>query len=148
MPEIPGICIVENGQKILIEEAELQWRFIRASGPGGQNVNKVSTAVQLRFDAANSPSLPEPIRARLIRLAGRCATVEGVLVIDARRHRSQGRNRQDAIKRLAELIRKAAAQPTPRRKTQPTVASKQRRLESKHRHSDIKQARKPPRDEQ
>jgi ribosome-associated protein len=147
VPEIPGICIVENGQKIFIEEAELQWRFIRASGPGGQNVNKVSTAVQLRFAAATSPSLPEPIRARLIRLAGRCATVEGVLVIDARRHRSQGRNRQDAIKRLAELIRKAAAQPAPRKKTQPTVASKQRRLESKHRRSNIKQTRKPPRDE-
>jgi ribosome-associated protein len=106
------------------------------------------TAVQLRFDAANSPSLPEPIRARLIRLAGRRATVEGVLVIDARRYRSQGSNGQDAIKRLAELIRKAAAQPAPRKKTQPTDASKQRRLKSKRRRSNIKQARKPPRDEQ
>lgn len=128
-------------------ENELQWRFIRASGPGGQNVNKLATAAQLRFDAANSPSLPEPVRARLIRLAGRRATAEGVLIIVARRHRTQGRNREEAVERLRALIRKAVEQPTPRKKTRPTLASRRRRLESKRRRADIKQTRNSPQDE-
>jgi ribosome-associated protein len=136
-----------DDHRILIPEDELQWRFIRASGPGGQNVNKVSTAVQLRFDVAHSPSLPEQVRTRLMALAGQRMTDEGILVIDARRHRSQARNREDAIKRLSELVRQARERPTPRRKTQPTMASKRQRLQSKRRRGDTKRLREVPRAE-
>ena len=121
-----------------IGEDELEERFIRASGPGGQNVNKLSSAVQLRFDVRRSPSLPDDVRARLERLAGRRLTREGVLVIIAQRHRTQERNRQDALDRLLELIRQAAVAPTPRRPTRPTKGSRERRLESKKRRSSIK----------
>ncbi len=126
---------------LALDEREIEESFVRASGPGGQNVNKVASAVQLRFDVAGSPSLPEPVRARLKTLAGKRLTQDGVLVITAQRFRSQEQNRQDALDRLIELIRRAAVRPTPRRKTKPTLASKQRRLESKNRRSRIKSLR-------
>lgn len=129
---------------ISIEENELEERFVQASGPGGQNVNKVATAVQLRFDVAGSRSLPDDVRARLKSLAGRRLTQDGVLVIDARRHRTQERNRQDARERLIELIRRAAERPAPRRPTRPTLASKKRRLEAKSARANIKRGRGRP----
>ena len=128
---------------IAIDESEIQEEFIRASGPGGQNVNKVATAVQLRFDVRNSPSLPHDVRERLVRLGGKRMTEEGVLVIDARRYRSQERNRQDAVDRLIALIQKATQKPKTRRRTKPTAESKRRRLEGKRRQSEKKRLRKP-----
>jgi len=127
---------------ISIHEHELQERFIRASGPGGQNVNKLSTAVQLRFDVRHSPSLRDDMRARLERLAGKRLTNDGVLVITAQRHRTQERNRDDALNRLIEMIRAAAVPPAPRRPTRPTKASKERRLQGKKRRSTIKDLRR------
>ncbi len=132
------ICVTRT---ISIDEGEIREEFIRASGPGGQNVNKVATAVQLRFDVSRSTSLPDDVRQRLIRLAGRRITTDGVLIIEARRFRTQQRNRQDAIDRLIELVRKAAKRPKPRRKTKPTLASKKRRMETKRRRSDTKRTR-------
>lgn len=126
---------------IALDERELEETFVRASGPGGQNVNKLATAVQLRFDVERSPALPEGVRARLKKLAGKRLTQDGVLIITAQRHRTQERNRQDALERLVDLIRRAAAPPVPRRPTRPTLASKRRRLEAKTRRSDVKNLR-------
>jgi ribosome-associated protein len=123
---------------IAIDESELDESFIRSSGPGGQNVNKLSTAVQLRFDVRRSPSLTDEVRARLERLAGRRLTRDGVLIITAQNHRT---NRADALDRLTELIRQAAVRPVPRRPTRPTKASRRRRLETKKRRSGIKALR-------
>jgi ribosome-associated protein len=128
---------------IAIPERELDEHFIRATGPGGQNVNKVATAVQLRFDVAGSPSLPAAVRSRLQRLAGRRMTSDGVLVIDARRYRTQERNRQDALNRLVMLIQRAAQAPKSRKATRPTLASKQRRLDSKRQRAETKRTRRP-----
>jgi ribosome-associated protein len=127
---------------ISIGDDELEERFIRASGPGGQNVNKLNTAVQLRFDVRHSPSLRDDVRARLEKLAGQRLTNNGVLVITAQRHRTQERNRQDALDRLIELIQRAAVAPKLRRPTKPTKGSRERRLEGKKQRSTIKGLRR------
>ena len=124
-----------------LDPGELEESFIRASGPGGQNVNKVSTAVQLRFDVRHSPSLPAAVRARLERLCGSRLTNDGVVVITAQRHRSQERNRAEAQAALVELVRAAAIVPIKRRPTRPTLASRERRLEAKTRRAGIKRGR-------
>jgi ribosome-associated protein len=128
---------------ISIYDNELEYQFIGASGPGGQNVNKVATAVQLRFDAGHSPSLPEEVRHRLRAIAGRRMSSGGVLLIKAQRYRSQDRNRADATERLVTLVRRAAVAPRQRHATRPTVASRERRLDDKTRQSRRKQLRGP-----
>jgi len=135
--------MIRINQTLAIDEAELQFDFIRSAGPGGQNVNKVSTAVQLRFDAGHSASLPEEVRQRLTRLAGRRMTAEGVLVIEARQYRTQEANRQAAIERLVELLRQAAEKPRVRRNTKPTLASQRRRLDTTRRRGEIQSLRRP-----
>ena len=137
--------MIEITPDIAIVVSEIKLQFVRASGPGGQNVIKVATAVQLRFDAANSPNLPDDVRERLAKLAGKRLTDDGVLIIEARRFRTQERNRQDAIQRLVDLIRRAAEPPKKRKKTRPSRQSVKRRLESKHRKSDKKRMRRPVR---
>ena len=134
--------MIRISSRIAIDEREVDESFVRASGPGGQNVNKLSTAVQLRFDVRGSPSLAPDVKTRLERLAGARLTRDGVLVITAQRHRTQARNRQDALDRLIDLIRRAAIPPTPRRATKPTRASRERRIESKKRRGGIKHLRR------
>lgn len=129
--------------RIAIDEKEIEEEFIHSSGPGGQNVNKVATAVQLRFDVAHSASLPEEVRQRLTQLAGSRINSNGVLIIDARRFRSQERNRRDALERLVDLIRRATERPRTRRKTKPTPASRKKRLATKRHQSKIKRLRGP-----
>ena len=131
---------------ITIPDNEIAMSFTRSDGPGGQHVNKTSTAVQLRFDVRRSPSLPDPVRQRLIRLAGQRLTADGVLIIDARRHRSQKQNRQDALDRLRRLILTAAQPPRTRRPTQPSAAARRRRLATKRHRSRLKQSRQTVRD--
>ena len=128
--------------KLAIDEREIEEEFIRAAGPGGQNINKVATAVQLRFNVKRSPSLPEDVRERLLRLVGNRLTEDGDLIITARRSRTQIQNRQDALRQLVELIRKATYKPKPHVPTKPTFGSKQRRLESKRRQGERKRLRK------
>jgi ribosome-associated protein len=128
---------------ISIDESEVHEDFIRSSGPGGQNVNKVATAVQLRFDVGTSISLPDDVKERLIRIAGRKVTKDGELIIKAARFRTQEQNRKDAVERLIDLIRKATEVPKPRKKTRPTRASKERRIVAKQRRGEVKTTRRP-----
>ena len=128
--------------RLFLDPAEIQESFIRAGGPGGQHVNTTATAVQLRFDVRRSPSLPDDVRRRLERLAGSRLTREGVLVLQAQGHRSQKRNREDALARLVDLVRAAARPPVPRKATKPTRASKRRRLEHKKKHGALKALRR------
>jgi ribosome-associated protein len=133
--------MIRINERISIDERELDERFIRASGPGGQNVNKLASAVQLRFDVRGSRNLPDDVRSRLERLAGRRLTRDGIVVIAAQRHRTQERNRQDALDRLIELIRRAAVAPRPRRATKPSAGARERRLQGKKRRGSIKDLR-------
>jgi ribosome-associated protein len=128
---------------LVLDTADLTWDFVRSSGPGGQNVNKVATAVQLRFDVKNASSMPDEVRSRLMQLAGRRINSRGVLVIQARRFRSQEKNREDAIGRLIEWLQTAARKPKRRRMTRPGAAARQKRLDEKKKRAEVKRRRKP-----
>ena len=132
--------MIEITPSIKIDERELQFDYVRASGPGGQNVNKVATAVQLRFDVRAS-SLPEEVKTRLIHIAGKRITSEGILILEAKRFRTQEQNREDAIQRFVDLARKSLEKPKPRRKTKPTKTSKEERLKGKKRRGEVKRIR-------
>jgi ribosome-associated protein len=134
--------MIQITSTIAIADSEIEENFIRSPGPGGQNVNKVASAVQLRFDLAHNMSLPADVKARVVRLAGNRLTREGVLIIEAHAHRSQDRNRQDALAKLVDLLRRATVKRRPRHKTKPTFGSKQRRLEGKSRRANIKRMRR------
>jgi ribosome-associated protein len=134
--------MIEINSSLSIMESEIQMEFIRASGPGGQNVNKVATAVQLRFDVFNSPSLPEEVKQRLQRIAGSRITEEGILLIEAKRFRSQEQNRDDAVQRLVNLIQAATERPKLRRKTKPSASSQAARVDEKKRRGIIKRLRR------
>ncbi len=138
------MAVIAVTAEIAIDEREIRYEFIRATGPGGQKVNKSSSAVQLRFDVLGSPRLPEEVRTRLMALAGRRLSEEGILVIEAKRFRSQDRNRQDAVDRLCALIRQAARKPRRRRPTRPSSAARERRLREKQRRSALKKQRGRP----
>ena len=138
--------MIQVNATITIPDSEITMTFVRSDGPGGQHVNKTSTAVQLRFDVLHSPSLPEAVRRRLVHLAGRRLTGDGILVIDARRHRSQKQNRQEALDRLKSLLQEAAQPPRTRRPTKPSQASLRRRLESKRHRARIKRSRQSVRE--
>lgn len=134
--------MLEITPSLHIDERELEFDYIRASGPGGQNVNKVATAVQLRFDVVNSPSLASDAKGRLIRLAGKRVNADGVLLIESRRFRTQEANREDAIRKFAELLRRSLLPPKPRQKTKPTAASREKRLQEKKRKGENKKIRR------
>lgn len=140
--------MIRINDRLSISESEVRMSFVRASGPGGQNVNKVSTAVELRFDAARSPSLTPEVRDRLMRLAGSRLTREGEIVIEAQSHRSQEMNRQEALARLTDMLRQAAHKPKPRKKTRPSRSARERRLEGKRRRSRAKERRREQRIEE
>jgi len=139
---IKVMAVIPITPEIAIDEREIRFEFIRASGPGGQKVNKSSSAVQLRFDVLRSPNLPEEVRSRLITIAGRRLSEEGILVIEAKRFRSQDQNRQDAVGRLTALVRQAARRPRRRRRTRPSAAARERRVRKKKQRSAIKQQRR------
>jgi ribosome-associated protein len=137
--------MIEITSWLRIDEDELVWKATRASGPGGQHINKTSTAIELRFDVRNSPALPEDVKARLEVLAGSRLTLDGVLILFSQGSRSQEMNRQDALERLVDLIRRATEKPKPRRPTKPTYSSKLKRLDSKTRRAGVKSGRAKPR---